>query len=88
MGTTDAAMTCREVTEFLADYLAGTLPVRERAVFDAHVVDCDACIAYLQSYRQAMAAAKDVAVFDDAKTVPPPELIDAILAAARDRRPR
>src|SRR5438128_4830644 len=44
-------MTCRELIEFLIDYLDGTLAPQERERFDAHLAVCPACVRYLDSYR-------------------------------------
>jgi predicted anti-sigma-YlaC factor YlaD len=43
-------MTCKEVNEFLADYLDGTLPWRQRLSFKIHLLICHQCRRYLASY--------------------------------------
>ncbi len=43
-------MTCRELVEFLADYLDGTLPRAERATFEEHLRECPDCVNYLATY--------------------------------------
>jgi anti-sigma factor RsiW len=82
-------MTCRELTDFLADYVAGALEARVRRAFEAHLAECPGCIAYLRGYRATIALAKASAA--PADCVPsdgiPDELIDAILAARRRRGP-
>ena len=43
-------MSCQEVTEFLADFLDGELPLRQRLVFRLHLLMCPDCRRYLDSY--------------------------------------
>jgi predicted anti-sigma-YlaC factor YlaD len=47
-------MTCQSVIEFLSDYLAGRLPVRQRLVFGLHLMLCGDCRAYLHNFRTAI----------------------------------
>ena len=76
-------MTCRQLTAFLHDYVAGTLPPRKRAAFEGHLADCPACIEYLRGYRETIRLAKDSTAVDDPQAPMPPELVDAIVAAAQ-----
>ncbi len=73
---------CRELADFLDDYVDGTLPADQRAVFDRHMSVCPECVAYLESYRQTVAAARDSA----AGGLPsiPERLRAAILDSQRD----
>jgi len=43
--TTDLA--CQELVEIITDYLEGTLPERDRARFDAHLMTCPPCREYV-----------------------------------------
>ena len=76
-------MTCRELTDFLGDYLDGDLAAATRAEFDAHLNVCPNCVTYLRNYETAIRLGKAVcktehdAVADDV----PEELVQAILAA-------
>jgi anti-sigma factor RsiW len=76
-------MMCREVIAFLADFLAGELPVDERAEFEAHLAECPWCVAYIQTYQEAVRMGKAVlgAPDEPAAGRAPEELIRAILAA-------
>ena len=80
-------MTCREVADFLGDYLSGELVPNVQTSFEHHLTLCDNCRRYLEQYRQAIALGRRA--FDDVNAAPPddvPEdLIKAILAA-RSRR--
>ena len=82
-------MTCRTFIEFLMEYLNGELPAEEHADFEAHLAECPWCVAYLQTYQEAIRLGKTVFA-DEEKNVPeevPEELIQAILAArAREAR--
>jgi anti-sigma factor RsiW len=78
-------MTCRELTEFLIDYVDGTLPPAKRTTFDRHLAECADCRTYLGNYEQTIRLGKAVcreehdAVDDDV----PEELVRAIVAATR-----
>ena len=44
-------LTCRELVELVTDYLEDSLTAHERARFDAHLAECDACRAYVDQMR-------------------------------------
>ncbi|HVM98239.1 MAG TPA: zf-HC2 domain-containing protein [Candidatus Acidoferrales bacterium] len=80
-------MTCREVVEFLAEYLAGELPPEQHKAFREHLGGCTDCVTYLKGYEDAIRLGK-VALSQSDRAVPddvPEELVQAILAA-RSRR--
>lgn len=72
-------MTCREVAEFLADYLAGEVPQEVAAEFDRHMKLCPPCVIYLDSYRRVIEMGKSV--WEEQPKPIPEELVKAILAA-------
>ncbi len=75
-------LTCREVLDFLADYVSAELPEAQRAEFERHLSVCPPCVAYLKSYQATMRMGAEA--FDDVDAPPPPEaLVQAILAARR-----
>ena len=77
-------MTCRELVEFLADYMDGDLPAEVRRVFEAHLAECPECATYLRGYADAIRLARACAETDDALPAEVPErLVRAILAARR-----
>jgi predicted anti-sigma-YlaC factor YlaD len=43
-------MSCKEVTDFLSDYLDGTLPLRRCLAFKLHLLLCRDCRNYVGSY--------------------------------------
>ena len=78
-------MTCRDLVEFLMDYLSGELPTGQRTAFDEHLGACPECVAYLKIYQETVQLGKDVFKHPD-EQVPdevPDELVQAILAARR-----
>jgi anti-sigma factor RsiW len=77
-------ITCRELAEFLGDYVSGELDPQRVREFERHLRACPTCVRYLDSYRQTIALGK-AAFADGDAPVPadvPPALIKAILANA------
>jgi anti-sigma factor RsiW len=77
-------MTCRELIDFLMDYVSGEVSPDERARFDEHLAVCPHCRAYLQNYRETVIATK--AAHEPTKLDSPqmpPELVKAILSARK-----
>jgi predicted anti-sigma-YlaC factor YlaD len=79
-------LTCREMVDFMADYLEGTLDRRTRAVFDAHLHVCPDCVAYLGSFAETMRLARECRGDDPVPADVPGDLVRAILAARPSRR--
>ncbi len=82
-GPRGVGMTCRELVEFLNDYLDGQLPGPERRRFERHLGDCPDCVAYLTTYRAAVRLGKEVCRCED-ESVPaevPEQLVRAVLSA-------
>ncbi len=52
------AMTCRETTERLMDYLEHRLSERQRRALEAHLIACLRCREFLESYRMLPAIVK------------------------------
>jgi anti-sigma factor RsiW len=75
-------ITCKELIDFLDDYVAGRLGPDQRREFDRHLALCAECIQYLESYRRAVAAGR--AAESIAPESAPESLVQAILRA----RPR
>jgi anti-sigma factor RsiW len=77
-------MTCREATEFIMDYLTGQLAEDVVARFERHLSRCEACRAYLASYRATLAMEQDAFADDTVAAEPvPEELVQGILDARR-----
>ena len=47
---------CRDLVEMVTDYLEDALTAERRRQFEAHVLDCPGCEAYLGQMRQTVAA--------------------------------
>ena len=47
-------MTCRELADFIADYLSEALPGDTRAQFERHLGACSNCGMYLDGYRETV----------------------------------
>lgn len=77
-------ITCRELIEFLDDYVDGSLAVAERERFDDHLGRCAPCVRYLRGYQGTLRAVALAARGDEPPAGDVPnELIAAILAARR-----
>jgi anti-sigma factor RsiW len=48
------AMMCRELVEVITEYLEGTLPVPDRARFEAHLAVCVHCTRYVEQFRRTI----------------------------------
>src|SRR5262249_15916838 len=77
------AVTCRELVEFLDDYLAGSLPSARVAEFNAHLAQCPSCVAYMKTYETSVALGRAplAASADPIAEGVPEALVRAILAA-------
>ena len=71
-------ITCRELIEFLADYLDGTISAAERKRFEEHLAVCDSCVAYLHTYALTIRMEK-VLIIEECEA--PEELIQAVIAS-------
>jgi anti-sigma factor RsiW len=78
-------MTCRELTSFIGDYLAGELDTGVRNAFDEHLSVCPNCRQYVADYQRTIQLSRStVDDSDDPVSVDVPEaLVSAILAARR-----
>lgn len=81
-------MTCREVVEFLSDYLEGELSPEQHTLFTTHLEECSDCVEYLKSYQEAVRLGKaGLRQTDEPVSQEVPEdLVQAILAARRNSR--
>jgi len=77
-------VTCRELADFIGEYLAGELGADQRVVFDRHLQLCPNCRRYLAGYEATVRLGQSA--FEDDAEVPrdvPADLVAAILAARR-----
>lgn len=54
MTTPTPYITCRQLIEFILDYVEGTLPADQRNEFERHLKVCPSCVAYLDGYRRTI----------------------------------
>lgn len=76
-------LSCRQFEDFVLDYFEGSLPTRQRILFDLHLAVCSDCRAYLAAYRRATEMGKTVFPAPD-EALPeevPEDLVQAVLAA-------
>ena len=78
-------MKCRELAEFLIDYVSGELPNETRVHFEMHLTRCRNCHAYLIQYEATVKAGK-IACDEHSDELPtnvPDDLVKAVLAARK-----
>ncbi len=77
-------ITCRELIDFIADYLEGALTEVQIEDFQRHLAVCPSCRAYLATYQEMIRAEKLTLRYDDtANEDAPEELVQAILEITR-----
>lgn len=77
-------ITCRELIDFIADYLDGALSSESKSDFERHLSRCESCRAYLQSYEQTIRASRAAMTErEDLLEEAPEDLIQAILESRR-----
>jgi len=72
---------CRQIAELLGDYLDGSLPRETRELIDFHIDGCAPCVAFLNTYRGTVDAARllpDVTM--------PPELKKRLLTVLKSAK--
>ena len=55
---------CKQLVELMGDYLGGDLPDHERRSLDLHVMACENCTNYVDTYRQTEELVHDLR-YDD-----------------------
>ena len=76
-----SVLTCREVLDFLDDYVEGTLSEDRRRRFAQHLAACEACRGYLSQYADTIRLGRRA--YSPTLADPPEALIRAILRARR-----
>jgi len=59
-GTGQAEMSCRELVELVTDYLEDALDHVTRQRFEAHLGECDGCVAYVEQMRTTVQVLGDL----------------------------
>lgn len=71
---------CRDVSEFLTDYVEGALDPAVKTQFEEHLRYCKKCSALMSQYRKTVELTRDAA-----EVQPPPELAEHTLQFLRQR---
>lgn len=72
-------ITCRQLIDFIVDYVDGSLNADAQHEFERHLGVCPSCVAYLETYRQTMSLTR-LAISDETLEDVPEVLVSAILA--------
>ena len=72
---------CRQIAELLGDYLDGSLPRETRELIDFHIDGCAPCVAFLNTYRGTVDAARKLP-----DVVIPPELKNRLLTVLKSTK--
>jgi anti-sigma factor RsiW len=78
------SLSCRELLDFLADYLEGDLAPGVRGSFERHLAVCVDCRRYLAEYAQTIHIARNAFEPRDAELENVPEELVAAILASRD----
>lgn len=79
-------MSCRELVEFLDEYLAGGMEPARVSAFNEHLAACPPCVAYMKTYQRSRTWARE-SLLQEKDAVPeevPEKLVKAVLAARRE----
>lgn len=76
-------LSCRELIDFIADYLDGALSPGPRRAFEEHLAICPDCVSYLDGYRETIRLG--AAAFSEPSELEevPEDLVHAVLSARR-----
>ena len=80
-------MTCRDLTIFLADYIAGELPADTQSQFEQHLERCPDCRVFVTQYKHTIRVERLAIGGPDAEidsTEFPEDLVRAILKALNE----
>jgi hypothetical protein len=78
VGSGPTEIECRRIADLLGEYLEGSLPKRLRELIDWHIESCGPCVAFVNTYRGTIEAARSLR-----ETEIPPELKQRLLAVLR-----
>ena len=73
-------ITCRELIEFIGDYVEGALDEVSRSDFERHLERCRSCQAYLKTYETTLVLIHAPLAEDALATDVPEELVRTILS--------
>ena len=76
-----SSIECRQIADLLGDYLEGALPRETRELIEWHIEGCAPCIAFVNTYRGTIDAAKKLREVEI-----PHELKKRLLTVLRSQR--
>ena len=80
-------ISCKEMNDFLIDYIDGALPDAQKSEFHRHLAHCPSCVQYVETYKTTIVVGKaafcDPNAPDKLPEAAPEALIAAILAARK-----
>lgn len=78
-------ISCKEVEEFLLDYLEGRLGIWTRLMFKLHLMMCPDCPKYIEEYKNIIALGRKAFPEPEkpAKEKVPDEILQAILSVRK-----
>jgi predicted anti-sigma-YlaC factor YlaD len=84
------ALSCRELLELLGEYRDRSLDGETHVAAEAHLLECEECVAYLRSYEETIRLSKSAFArrHDTVSQEPPEDLVDAIMRSARRAKHR
>jgi predicted anti-sigma-YlaC factor YlaD len=77
-------LTCREIIDFIVDYLDHELDGATAALFQQHLERCVSCRAYLATYQETIRMARQSCLPERSDEIPE-ELVMAILQSRHNR---
>ncbi len=78
-------MCCKQIVEFMADYLEKELPDEAYKVFEQHIKDCGCCAEFLRTYRETILLCRECMCNKPPEDRPeiPEQLVKAIMEARK-----
>lgn len=83
-----SVISCKQLYDFLGEYVDGTLAAPQRDEFERHIRVCPSCQAYLDGYRRTIALGRVAYDAPDAAqpAAAPRGILDAVRAAVAKPR--
>lgn len=79
------SISCESFDTFIVDYLDDNLQDEQKRIFNHHLDECPACRVYLKNYEYRIQLSKSIFANDTDKPDIPNQLVEAILAAKKQR---
>ncbi len=73
-------LTCKQLDDFLVDFLDGNLPFRQKLSMHMHLGLCKECRDYVRDYERAVALGRKACSQQEEVTEVPEALVQAVLS--------